>query len=170
MKKIAVILGVIVLSLSFLKGLSLAADKFAYVDLSRVFAEYGKTKDYDKALTSKEAAYNTDRDKKINEIKQLQDKVDLLSDKEKEAKRPELENKIKTLQDFDRQKQTDLRKEQDEKMKEVFKDIDEAIKNYAGKEGFTLVFNDRVLLYQNKSLDISDKIIDIVNKGYSAKK
>ena len=51
--------------------------------------------------------------------------MNLLSDKEKETKKAELETKIKGLQEFDRQKQTDLRKEQDEKMKEILKDIEE---------------------------------------------
>ena len=157
--------GVVIFALTILVGQAAAADKFAYVDLSRTFSEYGKTKDYDKVLTEKETAYNTERDKKINDIKQFQDKMNLLSDKEKEAKKAELETKVKDLQDFDRQKQTDLRKEQDERMKDLLKDIEEAVKQHAEKEGYTLVFNDRVLVYQTKSLDITDKIIVILNKG-----
>jgi len=166
MKKLAMVLAVVIFSLGILVGQSYAADKFAYVDLSRAFSEYGKTKDYDKALTDKETAYDAERNKKVDEVKQFQDKMNLLSDKEKEAKKAELETKIKTLQDFDRQKQTDLRKEQDEKMKEILKDIEGAVKQYSESQGYTLVFNDRVLVYQSKSLDITDKIIEIVNKGY----
>jgi len=49
-------------------------------------------------------------------------------------------------------------------MKELLKDINEVIKQYAEKEGYTMVFNDRVLVYQDKSLDITDKIIAILNK------
>ncbi len=143
-----------------------AADKFAYVDLSRLFSEYGKTKDYDKVLTDKEGTYSGEREKKVNEIKLFQDKLNVLSDKEKDAKKGDLETKIKTLQDYDRQKQTDLRKEQDEKMKEILKNIEDAVKQYSEKEGYTFVFNDRVLVYQNKTLDITDKIVDILNKGY----
>jgi len=151
-------------SLFFTTGVS-AADKFAYVDLSRLFNEYGKTKDYDKTLNEKQNAYRTEIDKKTNEVKQIQDKMNLLSDKEKEAKKAELETKVKGLQDFERQRLTDLRKEQDEKMKEVFKDIEEAVKQYAEKEGYTLVFNDRIFVYQTKNMDITDKVIDILNKG-----
>lgn len=166
MKKITIFSLAITLVLIFFITPLPAADKLAYVDLSRIFNEYGKTKDYDKILSDKEAAYNAERDKKTDEIKQLQDKMNLLSDKEKEAKKQDIETKIKALQDFDRQKQTDLRKEQDEKMRGILKDIEEAIRQYSEKEGYTLVFNDRVLVYQNKSLDITDKIIDILNKGY----
>jgi Skp family chaperone for outer membrane proteins len=166
MKRASVALLVAIFCLGLWVRPSLAADKFAYIDLSRTFSEYGKTKDYDKVLTDKEGAYSGEREKKVNDIKQFQDKMNLLSDKEKETKKGDLENKIKTLQDYDRQKQTDLRKEQDEKMKEILKDIEEAVKQYSEKEGYTFVFNDRVLVYQNKSLDITDKIIEIINKGY----
>lgn len=143
-----------------------AEGKLVYVDLSRIFAEYNKTKDYDKVLTEKESAYGAEREKKVSDIKGFQDKANLLNDKEKEAKRPDLESKVKTLQEYDRQRQADLRKEQDEKMKEILKDIEETVKKYSEKEGYTFVFNDRVLVYQDKKLDITDKITDLLNKGY----
>ena len=167
-KATGVLLGVI-FALSISAGAARAADKFAYVDLSRSFSEYNKTKDYDKVLSEKEDAYSGEREKKVTEIKSFQDKMNLLSDKEKEAKKSDLETKVKALQDYDRQKQTDLRKEQDERMKEILKDIEDAVKQYAEKEGYTLVFNDRVLVYQTKSLDITGKIIEALNKGYVKK-
>jgi len=167
MKKILAVLVAVVFVLGVLsKGVLAATEKFAYVDLSRIFSEYGKTKDYDKALSAKEDAYTSDREKKVNEVKQLQDKMNLLSDKEKEAKKSDFETKVKALQEYDRQKQTDLRKEQDEKMKEILKDIEEAVKKYSQQEGITFVLNDRVLVYQEKSYDVSEKIIDILNKNY----
>ena len=162
------LLGVI-FSFVILLGIASAADKLAYVDLSRIFAEYGKTKDYDKALGEKENLYNADRDKKVDEVKKLQEKMNLLSDKEKEKKKTELEAKIKELQEYDKQKTTDLRKEQDEKMKEILKDIEAAVKQHSEKEGYTMVFNDRVLIYQNKSMDITDKVLEILGKGYKAR-
>jgi len=148
----------------FVAGYAFAEDKLGYVDLTRIFSEYGKTKEYDKILNDKQKVYEGERDKKVNDIKQFQDKINLLSDKEKESKRPDMEARLKALQDFDRQKQTDLRKEQDDKMKEILKDIEEAVKQLAEKDGFTIIFNDRVLVYQSKSLDITDKIIVALNK------
>lgn len=164
MKKLVLIMGIVALGFFIFSGIALAADKFAYIDLSRTFNEYGKTKEYDKALTDKENSYINERDKKVNDIKALQEKFNLLSDKEKDSKKSELENKIKILKDFVTQREGDLRKEQETKMKEILKDIQDAVKVYSEKEGFTMVFNDRVLVYQNKSLEISDRIIDILNK------
>lgn len=167
MKKANTVLAAVIFGLSMLVNSAYAAqtEKLAYVDLSRIFSEYQKTKDYDKVLSEKESTFTAERQKKVDEVKGLQDKMNLLNDKEKEGKKPELEDKIKNLQAFDQQKQTDLRKEQDEKMKEIFKDIEAAVKQYSEKEGYSFVFNDRVLVYQNKSFDITDKIIDILNKG-----
>ncbi len=166
MKKLAVVLAGAFLASLVLTGVSFAADKFAYIDLSKAFSEYKKTKDYDKVLGDKEKVYTDARDKKINDVKQLQDKMNLMSEKEKQAKQTDFEGKVNALKEFDRQQQTDLRKDQDEKMKEILKDIEDAVKTCATAQGYTMVFNDRVLVYQDKTLDITDKIIDIVNKGY----
>ena len=164
MKKLAVVLCGGFLSLFVLISLAQAADKFAYIDLSRTFSEYYKTKDSDKILTEKEKNYTTERDKKLDEFNALKDKFALLSDKEKNAKKSELEAKAKSLKDFVTQKEGDLRKEQEEKMKEILKDIQDAVKEYSEKSGISMVLNDRVLVYQNKSMDITSNIIEILNK------
>jgi Skp family chaperone for outer membrane proteins len=165
MRKTAVVLGGMVMGLALLVGSAQAADKFGYIDLSRTFSEYGKTKGYDKTLSDKEKAYTEERDKKVAELKAFQDKLSLLNDKEREAKGAELTAKVKEFQDYDRAKQDALRKEQDLRMKEILKDIEEAVKKYSEKQGYTLVFNDRVLVYQTKSMDITDQIVAILNAG-----
>jgi outer membrane protein len=159
----------IVVGMFLWAGSAMAADKFAYVDLTRTFSEYGKTKDYDKSLGDKQGVYEAEREKMVNDVKTAEDKMKLLSDKEKESKKGDLETKINALREYDRAKQTDLRKEQDDKMKELLKDINEVIKQYAEKEGYSMVFNDRVLVYQNKSMDITDKIIELLNKDSKKK-
>jgi outer membrane protein len=163
MKRTAVILGGVIIGLVLLTGNVFAADKFAYVDLSRTFSEYTKTKGYDKALGDKEKVYTDERDKKVAELKAFQDKLSLLNDKEREAKSAELQAKVKEFQESDRAKQADLRKEQDEKMKEILQDIEQAVKKYSEKEGYTMVFNDRVLVYQAPNMNITDQIIAILN-------
>ncbi len=165
MKRSGVFFWTLILGLTLLVGVANAAEKLAYVDLTKIFSEYSKTKDYDKFLGDKQTVYETERNKLVGEIKGFQDKFNLLNDKEKEAKKGEMENKIKNLQEFDRQKQGDLRKEQDEKMEELLKDINDAVKVVAEKEGYTMVFNDRVLVYQDKTLDVTSKVIEAVNKG-----
>ena len=169
MKKKVVVLWTAIIGLALFLGSAQAADKFGYIDLSRTFSEYSKTKGYDKTLSDKEKVYTDERDKKVADLKAFQDKLSLLNDKEREAKGAELQAKVKEFQDYDRQKQADLKKDQDEKMKEILKDIEEAVKKYAQKEGYTLVFNDRVLVYQTKSMNITDQIVSILNGGSGKK-
>ncbi len=163
MKKVIMVLWGVIFSSTLLIAQANAADKFGYIDLSRTFSEYNRTKTYDKALSDKEKAYTDERDKKVAELKALQDKISLLNDKEKEAKGAELQAKVKVFQEYDTEKQAELRKDQDAKMKEVLKDIEEAVKKFSEKEGYTLIFNDRVLVYQTKSMEITNQIIAILN-------
>ncbi|MDD5246532.1 MAG: OmpH family outer membrane protein [Candidatus Omnitrophica bacterium] len=165
-------LGFLVLSAMIALGIfavpvkAAAAEKFGYVSIERVGDAYLKAKEYMKVLEGKEAAYTKEIDKKRDEIKAFQDKINMLSEKERDAKSAELEAKIKTFQDFVRQKESDLRKEQVDKTIELSKDIKAAIDKYSSKENFTMVFDAAALAYQPKNMDITDKVIDILNKEY----
>jgi Skp family chaperone for outer membrane proteins len=161
MKKQLMVL--LALGFSFLVTSAFAADKLAYINVDMVAKEYDKAKEYTKTLEDKEAAYNTEIEKKANEVKQLQDKINLLSDKEKAAKKTEFENKVKVFDDFVRQKQTDLRKEYVEKKIEIAKDIKDAVTQHAEKEGYSFIFDGATLVYQPKGGDVSDKVISILN-------
>ena len=110
MRKAAVVLSGMIIGLVLFLSSAQAADKFAYIDLSRTFSEYNKTKGYDKTLSDKEKNYTDERDKKVADLKAFQDKLSLLNDKEREAKGAELQAKVKDFQDYDRQKQADLKK------------------------------------------------------------
>jgi len=167
MRKYPVVAASIIFVAMFASG-ALAAEKLGFVDLTRLFDEYSKTKEYDKVLEDKQKSYESERDKKVNEVKQIQDKMNLLNEKEKEKKKADLEEKIKALQEFDRIEKTDLSKERDEKMKEILKDIERAVAEYAKSNGYTLIFNDRVLVYQDKSLDATDGVSKIL-QGYYKK-
>ena len=61
-------------------------DKLGYVDLSRLFDEYYKTKDYDQKLETKHAEYEKESKAKIEKIRESQGKLALL----KEDKRAKL--------------------------------------------------------------------------------
>ena len=70
MKKLTSVLFILT-AILFLTGSLQAAEKLAYIDLSRTFNEYNKTKDYDKKLTDKESSYISERDKRVGEFKDL---------------------------------------------------------------------------------------------------
>lgn len=161
-----VFLWVVVFSLCCLVGASSAADKFGYVDVTRTATEYNKAKNYNKTLEEKKTSYQVEVDKKATEVKQLEDKFNLMSDKEKEAKKAELQEKYKGFETLVQQKQLDLRKQDLENTKEVVDDIKKAISDYAQKKAYTMVFDQRILLLDNSGMDITNDIIQILNGNY----
>lgn len=147
-----------------------AADKIGYVDLSRVFDEYLKTKDFDKSLEAKGAQKQIDRDKMVNEVKKLRDESELLSAKAKEEKQAVIDDKIKVLQDFDRNTRDALRKERDVMVRDILKEIEAVIQTFGKSEGYGFIFNDRVLVYKSETADLTGQIIKVLNDSYATKK
>lgn len=145
---------------------ALAAEKIGTVDVGKLFDEYKKTQEYDKDLEQKANAYEKDRDAKISEVKQLQDKLGLLADAEKDKKQKELEDKVKSVREFSLTKESELKKERDERLKEVLKDIESAVEEYAKKEGYSMIFNDRVFVYNSKASDITAKVLESLQAGH----
>jgi outer membrane protein len=164
MKFRGLIILTVTLGLFLLTSLIYAEEKIAYVELLQVFDEYSKTKEYDKILEKKQEDYQKARESKLEGVKQLQEKLSLLSEEERESQKSQLEDKIAQLQEFDRSQTQDLRKQRDEKVQEIFKDINKAIEAYAKKEGLSLVFDKRALVYQSEALDITQQILKILNK------
>ena len=143
-----------------------AAGKLAYVDLSSTFDKYQKTKVFDEQLAGVQSAKEKELEAMAGDIKSLDDKMALLSDKEKAAKQKELDEKKAKLQSMTQQITLDLRKNRDEKLKEILQDIEKVVQEYAQKNGYDFVFNDRVLLYGAASADVTQDIIDALNVGY----
>lgn len=147
-----------------------AAEKYGYVDISKAFDSYQKTKDYDSSLEKIQQDKEKERDQKESEIKKLEDKTKLLNDATKSEKEKDLEQKRQDLYEFMQKASIDLRKERDEKIKEILLDIQNVIEDYAKKNKFTIIFNDRVLLYAEKTMDVTDDIINLLNSKYKTKK
>jgi len=167
MKKILIFLGIFFLSTTFCFSEGL---KVGYIDLSRVFDEYNRTKEEDAILEKKGMEKEAQREKMVNEIKKIKEELELSSDKVKPEKQKLLDEKIKALQDYDRTTREDLRKERDGIIKEILKEIDEVIQDLGKKEGYTIILNERVLLYRDDTLDLTQKVINILNEKYEKKK
>ena len=147
-----------------------AGEKIGYVDLARVFDEYVKTKTFDKTLEAKGAAKQGERDKMVNEIKKLRDEAELLGAKAKDEKQAAIDDKIKTLQDFDRNTRDALRKERDGMVRDILKEIEGVIQDFGKSQGYSFIFNDRVLVYKSEGADLTVQIIKVLNDSYAKKK
>jgi outer membrane protein len=144
--------------------------KIGYVDLARVFDEYQKTKDFDKSLESKGASKTTEREKLVNEVKKLRDEAEVLSPKAKEEKQVVIDEKIKALQDFDRTTRDALRKDRDAMVQGIVKEIEAVIQDFGKSQGYSYIFNDRVLIYKGEGGDLTPQVVKALNDAYIAKK
>lgn len=148
-------------------NLGLCAElKIGYVDVVKVFNDYKKTKDYDQNLADKQKIKEEERDKKIAEIKKLQDQMALLSDAEKKKKEEDLQKKAAELDEFRRQAVLDLRKQQNDFMGEITQEIEKVVKEQAKKGGYDFVLNGQAVLYGQESKDLTSSVLEILNKNY----
>ena len=147
-----------------------AGEKVGYVDLARVFDEYQKTKELDKALEAKGAQKQAERDKMVAEVKKLRDEAELLSAKAKDEKQVVIDDKIKTLQEFDRITRDTLRKERDNMVRDILKEIEGVIQGFGKSQGYSFIFNDRVLVYKAADSDLTSPVIKALNDTYAKKR
>ena len=147
-----------------------AGDKIGYVDLARVFDEYQKTKQFDKSLEAKGASKQADRDKMVADIKKLRDEAELLSAKAKDEKQAAIDEKIKALQEYDRTTRDSLRRERDGMVRDILKEIETVLQDFGKNQGYSYIFNDRVLVYKGESGDLTNQVIKVLNDSYAKKK
>jgi outer membrane protein len=143
--------------------------KIAFLDLSKLFDNYEKTKEFDADLQTKYSAYEKQRDAKLEKLKEAQGKLALLKEDEKAKMQQDVDKMRNEIMEFDQAQQTDLKRQRDEKIREVLLEIEKTVSDYAKKEGYDLILNDRVLIYGNDVLNISEPILKIMNESYNKK-
>lgn len=144
--------------------------KMGVMDLSKVFDNYQKTKDYDAVLEGKTKDYEKARNEKIDKLKEMQNKMALLKDDEKEKMNKDLDSLRNDLAGFDQAQQTDLKKQRDDKIREILLEIEKVTSDYAKKEKYDIIFNDRVLVYGAEGMDVSSQVLEILNGSYNSSK
>jgi outer membrane protein len=144
--------------------------KIGTLDLSKVFDGYEKTKSFDAALEKDYNAYQADLDKKIKDLQEAQGKLAILKDDEKKKEQDQIDQMTKDIQTFRQTKEADLSKQRDEKIREILLEIEKTVSDFAKKEKYDLILNNRVLIYGADSFDVSDQILTILNENYNKSK
>lgn len=137
--------------------------KIGYVSLTRVFDQYKKTVDYDKVLEQKSTEYKKQLNDLVAKIQESERKITLLKEPERTALADQMEKDKQALKDFMQKNETDLRKDRDDKIREILLEIEGVVKDYAQKEKYDIILNDRVLIYGGETFDLTQKILDILN-------
>ena len=164
-KRMILVLAALFISAALVGSNTYAADyKIAYVDMAKVFGDYNKTKESEKTLDDKGKAKEADRKKLVDEVRKLKDEQALLSDKAKAEKQNVIDERIKTLQDFDRKTRDDLLKERNDKLAAILKDIEKVVTDYSKEAGYDFILDSRTILYGKETYDLTDEVLKRLNK------
>jgi outer membrane protein len=153
-----------------------AVPKIGYVDLQRALneSEAGKrAKEEFKVQVDKLQAGLKKQKDEIDSLKEQLEKKSLVM---KEDERSNLEEDYrKKLRDFERNykdSQTDLQKKDNELTGAIIKDLQEIIRDYGEREGYTLILESTssAVLYGSKSADLTDTIMQEYNSRHPGKK
>lgn len=165
-------------------------EKIATVDMDKLFREYYKTKIVEANLKRQADIYKEYALKLQEEIKRLQTEfIELrdaslnvvLTEATRESKRLAAMDKYKLLtakegelQDYNREKQAQLRDDQDTQRAKILEDIRTVVKNQAVLGGYRLVVDGKslsltglpVVIYSDPALDITDSVLKELNAGH----
>ena len=115
---LAVIFGLMATMVTFADGI-----KIGYVDLSKVFDGYQKTKEFDAVLQSEGENFQKQRDAMVQKIQDAQNKLDLMKDSEKTSLQAGIEKQKNDVIAFDKEKRSELSKRRDDKVREIITEI-----------------------------------------------
>ena len=152
------------------------ATKIGYVDLQRALneSEAGKKakEDFKVQVDKLQAQLKRQKD----EIDSLKDQLEKKSVMMKEDQRANLEDEYRRkLRDFERNykdSQADLQKKDNELTGAIIKDLQEVIRDYGEREGYTLILEatSSAVLYGAKSADLTDDVMKLYNSTRPGKK
>jgi len=163
--------------------------RMVFIDLDRVFNEFYKTKLADAQLKEQADEYNEERRKMVEEYEAMNERFTeareqaqdiALSEEVRNRKRTEAEELLIDIRDFEsriqrfdqtRRKQLE---DQGRRMRtRIVAEIQEEIRTYARNQGYLAVMDSsgqslnavELFLYVDGRLDISDAVLEILNKG-----
>ncbi len=161
-----------IISLTFL---NFFAEKIGYIDSKRIFQEYKGLNDINREV-EKELA---DWKKKINNLQQQIDSLEkiyneqksMLSEELNSRKQKEINDKKDSLNKYIQEiygeggKSSTINKQM---LKPVVDKINSIIKKIGDDEGYTLIldFADGNILYAKKEIDLTDRVIEELNKDF----
>ncbi len=163
----------IAMGLGLLAGMGTSASaaemKLGFVKLTDVFDSYQRTKTSEASLEQVGKQKEAELQGRMAELQKLRQNLELLNDQAREAKAKEIEQRTDELQRFRRDTARDLQRQRDAVAKEILKDIEAAIADVAKAGGYTLVLDERSLLYGQPTDNLTDDVLKQLNSRYTKK-
>lgn len=167
MKKILLVLSVAVVFTACKQ------QKTAYVNVADVMKDYKAVKTLQKEIEEEQNAlqvkYNEIAQDFQKEAREFDEASKHMSRKKAEARYQELLQKNQQIQQAQQAENTNLQQDSQKRMDEVIEDFKDFVKEYAKSNGYTYILGATEsgnVLYGDSSLDLTEEILDALNKDY----
>ena len=173
-RHILFVLSVVAVAAFGVNAQAFAQMKIGYVDTDRILQEY-------KPFLDMQSEYNRFADEqsrqiseKENVIKKLQDDYDrqklLLSEVKKQELEKDIQGKMSEYQKFYEDTSKRVQQKSQELSEPIYKDVNAVLERVAKAGGYDFVFNANQVAYAKEDHNITQKIMEELNKDLEAKK
>ncbi len=151
-----------------------AEQKIGYVNVSAIFEQYSAAKEAQQTYQKELEELNRQVTEMEQAIQALADTLNYkryyFSEERLREKQQELEQRKKDYLDFRQKAEAKAAQRNDELSKPILNAIEEAIRKVAQKEGFDLVLDSGpgIVLYSKPELDLTDKVLQLLEESRSA--
>jgi outer membrane protein len=148
--------------------------KIGIVDMQTVLADYQKRRESYSRLEAEVKSRQAEIDRLSNEIEAMKKDYEARRESMSESERSDLRKRIEDKYAEYRTKldanQREIDRREEEVLKEVFKDVEAAIKSLAEREGYHLIMNGRsqprgAVLYYSTTIDVTGSLLAALNAG-----
>ena len=156
-------------SAAFATPAAFAAElKIGYVNIGKLFDGYERTKQNDAVLEKQGKGKQAELEARVNDLKKMRQNLELLNDSAREAKAREIEERADELQRFRKNAARELQRERDKIAQAILQDIQRAIDDFAKANGFSLVMDQRSLVFAQPAYDVTAPVLQLLNSRLAA--
>lgn len=157
------------IAITLLLGGTAAAQKFAFVDSEKIKQNYAEWQKAEETFNTEFSAWEEEAAKMETELRQMMQDYEkqrlILSAEKKLEREAAISAKEEALNSFTREISAPggkAERRMNELVKPLYERIQAAIEKVAIEENFDFIFNSAGLAYARKELDITDKVIEIL--------
>ncbi|MFH0931078.1 MAG: OmpH family outer membrane protein [Candidatus Zixiibacteriota bacterium] len=141
-------------------------EKIGFADFPTVYNDYSPTKAEDERLKEKDSELQAKIDVENDKITELEKKMNsgILSKEEKNKLNAQIEDAKAQVSKMRQVKKLEMDSYAREAMRSLAAELVEKISNYGKEKGYSMIINKSALIFSDTSLDLTQEIVDYINK------
>ena len=164
----------VILSFLFYYTSVIAAEKYGVYDLQQILIQCDAGKKNVEILKKMDSDKTKPLKEKDTELKKLKEDLDkkksILSEAALKEKEMDLQKKVRDLQIMAKDAADEMKLKEQEMLNKLLPEIEKVIKTIGEKGKYTVIIDARSLVYSSKDVDLTQKVIEELNKTYKPEK